>query len=175
MEAFHGGPAGYVGWYRDTSWHLRVDYLLRSKNSSVSRVHVVQWNCSIFHHTFKHELVSLWNQKHACFLPLLSHPHLLSCDPSVCWAAGPWGSSLLFYIVGNQPALGMEERNVRANATFSPQLLLAATATGAENQTYHFVIMCSRSRFPMWPSVCLIILFLFEEMILCFNWFIQLE
>lgn len=67
----------------------------------------------------------------------------------MCWAAGPAGSSLLFRIIDNRPARGTEERSCRANATLPLQLLLAATATGAENQAHRFVVINDGSRFPM--------------------------
>lgn len=67
----------------------------------------------------------------------------------MCWAAGPAGSSLLFRIIDNRPARGTEERSCRANATLPLQLLLAATATGAENQAHRFVVISDGSRFPM--------------------------
>ncbi|KAM7393706.1 hypothetical protein PAMP_020559 [Pampus punctatissimus] len=49
----------------------------------------------------------------------------------------------------------MEEWNGRANATLLLQLLLAATATGAENQTYRYVIISNGSRFPILIFRCL--------------------
>ncbi|KAK5899922.1 hypothetical protein CesoFtcFv8_009349 [Champsocephalus esox] len=73
-------------------------------------------------------------------------------------AAGPAGSSLLFRIIDNRPALGPEEWNGEANATLPLQLLLAAMATGAENQSYRFVIISNarnhgfRSPDPLSPS-----------------------
>lgn len=79
---------------------------------------------------------------------------LLFCGPSMCWAAGPAGSSLFFHIIDNRPAQGMEEWNGRANATLPLQLLLAATATGAENQTHCFVIISDGLWFPISPTLC---------------------
>lgn len=104
---------------------------------------------------------------------IVSHPPPLSCGPSMCWAAGPAGSSLLFHIIDNWPARGMEEWNSRANATLQLQLLLAATATGAENQTHRFVIISNGSRFPcvsllnfFFSSVSSVFSFSFDDFII---------
>lgn len=64
-----------------------------------------------------------------------------SCGPSLCQAVGPAGFSLHFHIIDNWLAQGMKEWNGRANAFLLLQLLLAATATGAENRSYRFVII----------------------------------
>lgn len=91
-----------------------------------------------------------------------------SCGPSMCWAASPAGSSLSFRIIDNRPARGTEEQNGSANAALSLQLLLAVTATGAENQTYHFVIISNGSRFPSpCPSVSLCSLSFSSASLLC--------
>ncbi|MED6294652.1 hypothetical protein CHARACLAT_023320 [Characodon lateralis] len=76
----------------------------------------------------------------------------------MCRAAGPAESSSLFRIIDNRPARGMEERNSRASAILPLQLLLAATATGAENLTYRFVIISivvSDHSEPLSPYFCL--------------------
>lgn len=109
---------------------------------------------------------------------IVSHPPPLSCGLSMCWAAGPAGSSLLFHIIDNWPARGMEEWNSRANATLQLQLLLAATATGAENQTHRFVIISNGSRFPcvsllnfFFSSVSSVFSFSFDDfIILRYGW-----
>lgn len=103
---------------------------------------------------------------------MLHPPLLLPLWPSISWAARPTGSSLLFRIIDNRPARGMEEQNGRANATLPLQLLLAATATGAENQTYRFVIISRRSQFPIpRPSVslCLLSVVVVFFFYLCFD------
>lgn len=77
----------------------------------------------------------------------------------MCRPNGPGENlSLVFRIIDNRPARGAEEWNGSVNATLPLQLLLAATATGAENPTYRFVIISHGSRFPHVPlslSLCL--------------------
>lgn len=152
--------------YEENLWQLvnatvnRYDYLPGDTTTSANLDHFH----SIFLHAFKHGRVHPESQQHVLFSPRRRRPPLhpfASCGPSMCWPADPGGSSLLFRIIANRPAWGMEDWHCGANATLLLQLLLAATATGAENQTYRFVIISRGSRFP----TCLSTHFLFS--VLC--------
>lgn len=86
-------------------------------------------------------LTSAIGQPDNLFYSLCVYTSSPSCGPSLCQAVGPAGFSLHFHIIDNWLAQGMKEWNDRANAFLLLQLLLAATATGAENRSYRFVII----------------------------------
>lgn len=92
-------------------------------------------------YTVSNKANSVFSFCRTSLMPTPLHPQPSSWGPAMCRAVGPTGSSSLFQLVDNRPAQGMERCSSRASAILPLQLLLAATATGVENLTYHFVMM----------------------------------